>query len=531
MKILYIYPYEFWGKPSISIIFNRISNYLNSKKELLNEPIDEEYLDLRIENLPEFIPENIENYRFALEELIGNIYHRFKFDLVAISCYSSFNYINTVEVTYLIKTKINPDCIIIVGGVHATMCPEDFQPKNFPEYIYDTYQKEITPFDFLIKEEGELSFFKLIKNLINNEILKRQSLNEQCIVIEPDIIEDLNELPMLELSLYKKYKQQLIDYDSIWLDFSRGCSFRCKYCPNSENYINCYKNVRLKSIEKCIEELNFINNLNWLPIKYVFITDMIFLPKKSKREEFFNKLPEVYKQNGEFKFQIHIMDRIDICSESDLENYKKLNLIPNIGLESCSNKLLYRMGKVLGKNKIQIKKGIEQYLYKAETVIKKANELDLPIIFNYLIGLPGSDKETIDESRNFFLSKRFEGKSLIETYNIILKINKYFAYFGSDIYNNAEGQYGTVFYYKKWWKIFDKDQAYYAALVDPSKDLSFNESIDLNLKFIRQIWKMQNKLGNPYYSFYNLLKRKEESIQNYKLFNLIKTKSITNFKK
>ncbi|MBD3341162.1 MAG: hypothetical protein GF353_18800, partial [Candidatus Lokiarchaeota archaeon] len=219
MKILYLYPEEFWGKPSLMTIFNRISNYLNFKKKELKTKIEEHYIDLRLEDLPEFTPENIKVYRKKLIQILDGLYTSFKFDLVAISCYSSFNYLNSVEVAFLIKKFIDSNIIIVVGGVHASMCPDNFQPGNLPEYLYKSYSKKYSPFDFLIKEEGEFSFFQLIKDLENGYYKREEKESKNCIVLKPLLVEDLNEIPLLNLDLFKKYKSKLQSIDSIWLDF------------------------------------------------------------------------------------------------------------------------------------------------------------------------------------------------------------------------------------------------------------------------------------------------------------------------
>jgi len=123
IEILYIYPFESYGFPSLLNNFIRISNFLNSKKKELEGSIEEEYLDLRYENLPNFIPKNIEKYRIELTKLLKQIYSRFEFNLAAISCYRGYSYINTIEIANLIKHYINPLCIVVVGG--------PFNPKGY----------------------------------------------------------------------------------------------------------------------------------------------------------------------------------------------------------------------------------------------------------------------------------------------------------------------------------------------------------------------------------------------------------------
>ena len=517
-KILYIYPYESYGTPFLLTNFIRISNYLNSKKEDLNVLLEEEYLDLRYENLPKYIPENLISYRIKLNELLLEVYKKQNFNLVAISCYSGHSYLNAVEVAHLIKKKIKPSSIIVVGGPHATICTEDFQPKNLPDYFKKEYPPNTTPFDYLIKDEGEIPFFKLVKGIVNNTIERRKDLSFNCIILEPEIIENLEALPIIDLTLYKKYKDVINKNDKIFIEFSRGCFFKCKFCPDSSNLFIGYRCVRLKSAKKCIEELKAINRTEWLFVHQIEISDHIFLPKKSVREQFFRDLQIYFNEEGAFPFQIMVENRVETSTINDLRNFKKFNFFVEFGIESCSKKLLYRMGKVLGKNDNEINRGIDRYLNKFETIIKEANKLKLPISYFILIGLPGEDKTTIKENRDFFLKKRENEKALIENYLINLRFNKYLAIPGSELYDYGEEKFGTKILFKNWWKKFDKKQAYYSMIVNPSKELNFLESMALNFQFFSEIIKAQNKIKNPFYSLFRIMLFKKQNLINYDLY-------------
>ncbi len=528
IKILYIYPFESYGTPFLLNSFIRISNFLNSKEKELNGLVDEKYLDLRYENLPEFIPKNLQIYRNKLRKLLKENYKKFKFNLVAISCYGGYSYINTIETANLIKKFINPKCIIVVGGPHATINPEDFQPASFPNFISEEYPQNTSPFDYLIKDEGELPFFKLVKDLLNNKINRRNSLSKNCIILEPELVSNLDDIPIIDLSLYEKYKNIIKKNNRIFLEFTRGCIFRCNFCPNSESFLDGYKTLRVKPVKKCIEELNVIKNTKWLSVKQVEISDMIFLPKKSLREQFFKELERIYQEEGGLPFQLRIETRVDTCNIEDLEIYKKFNIFLRIGLESCSKTLLYRMGKICGKNEEQIKRGINRYLMKFEEIIREANKLDLPISYYILMGLPGEDRSTIQENWDFFFQKRGDGKSLAEKYKINIRFNKYLAFSGSEVYSQAQNKYGAKIYYKNWWKIFNEKQPYYSMIVDPSKDFNFMDSLTLNFKFIKEIIKVQNALRNPFYSVFRLLSLKKQNFVNFNLYKKLMLRNTNN---
>lgn len=78
------------------------------------------------------------------------------------------------------------------------------------------------------------------------------------------------------------------------------------------------------------------------------------------------------------------------------------------------------------------------------------------LYLNYiLIGVPGEDRKTIKENRDFFLKRKcFFKKSLAKKYNINLRFNKFLAFAGSEVYYRAEDKYGATIHFKNWWKIF-----------------------------------------------------------------------------
>lgn len=478
---------------------------MNSRISELKIEIEEEYLDLEHEELPKFTLNNIESYRKSLKDLLAEIYSRLPFDVVAISCYSSFNYINTIEVANIIKQDINPNSTIAVGGIHPTVLPNDFQPGKFPPYIYQDYPnlKTTSPFDYIIKDEGELSFFNLIKGLIDGKYEVSKGRNKECIVLDSDIILDVDTLPLIDLKLLKKYRKKYGDMDILWIDFGRGCPYRCNFCLNSENHVLGYKNVRVKSVKKCIEELKILRDTTWLNLKHVSLTDLIFFPKRSAKEQFFKAYQELIEKEGELPFNLFVMERIDTCSLEDLEKYNRLKMALDIGLETCSKTLLYSLRKVLGANDSQIKINASNYLSKTEKIIEKVNQLNIHVIFNFMIGLPGTCDKTIKENTEFFFGKRFNGKSLTEKYRIKFQINKYISYSGTKTHNKANF-YGIKINYKEWWKIFDEEQAYFAACIDPSPTLPFEEAYAKELKFIKRFFKTQ--LGRAKKSFPLLLK-------------------------
>ena len=503
-KILYIYPHEPQNLMEFLSGFIRISNYLNSRKNEIKCSIEEEYLDLRFEGLPPFYPENIIFYRNELRKLLEKTHNSFEFNIVAILCYSSFKYINTLEIAYIIKKFINPHSVIVVGGPHPTLCPEDFQRGNLPDHFNNKYSKNTTPIDFVIREEGEIPFFKLIQGLSNESIKMRDSLKEPCTMLNTEIIKNLDDLPIIDYGLYKKYQKNIKDFGQITLEFARGCPFQCKMCVNSGNLMSCYKTVRLKSIDRCINELKAIQETEWLECHSIYISDMIFLPKKSHRNHFFAELQKLKSDERGFPYHIRINDRVEINSKVDLENYKRWNVTPHFGFETGSKTLLRRLGKV---------HRTDNYLRKVEEIVKIATNLNLKINLNYMIMTPGSDRKTYEENEVFFLKERFNGKSLVDKYNVNLSIAKYTAYFGHKLYDECQKSFGGKIYYKQWWKSFSRDQRSYATLVKPSKDLTVVNALKLESILLKKNFKKQMARQNEFYTFPRFLYLKKKNDQ------------------
>ncbi|MFX0035049.1 MAG: B12-binding domain-containing radical SAM protein [Candidatus Hermodarchaeota archaeon] len=497
-RIIYLFPQEvgdFKGHNAIYTYFLRISNYLNSRKEELSGEIEEIYVDLRLEELPPFSFKDLAPYLEEAKVFLLKLYKAFPFSIIAISCYSSYEYLNSVIIACLIKSYINPYIKIIVGGYHPTIIPEDFQSDKFPSFIYETFPKIKKIFEYLITGEGEIAFFELIKHLMNIESTERTNRKEDLEIIQGKMFPSLDELPIIDLSLLKRYKDKLKGR-RLNIDFGRNCMFHCKICPPATGReLPYHKRVRFKSIDKCIEELRIIRDTKWLETKAIMISDPVFFPKRRLRNEFYEKFRKFINEEGGFPYTISIYDRVNICTKEDLLHYKKFNIQPHLGFESASIPMLKNINKISSKND----RHFETYIRKVENLIRYSNEINLIIWVNLIIGLPSETKEVIKDNQRFFLEKRFNGKGLSERYKIILSILHYKALPGSIIYNDCEKKFGGKIYYKNWWRKPLANHRVYNKIVRPSKNLDFLTSLRLNYEWLKEFVQHQIKNKTPFY--------------------------------
>jgi len=328
-------------------------------------------------------------------------------------------------------------------------------------------------------------------------------------------LDNLDELPPLNLDLYKKYKNIINGLGNFWTRFNRGCAFRCKFCLPSENYSKSSKIVKFRSFENCIADLEAIINTKWLKIRVLHIVDPLFFPKRSIRNKFFK---EMERLSDYIDFSLNIFDRVETSTMKDLDNYKKYNVTVGFGLESVSKKLLIRMGKVLGRDKEQIEISADSYLNKTIKLIKYSNQINLPIVFFYLLGVPGTDKETLNERRSFFFDRRPDGDILMEKYKINLEFFMFAIFTGNTIYDRGEEMFGAKYHFPEWWKIFDKDQAAYAVTINPSKNLVYAQQFKPTMEFIKNVFKYQMKLKNQFYFLPKLIEYKSNFIKTMKIY-------------
>ena len=143
---------------------------------------------------------------------------RKKFDLIGFRCLSC-NRDFIIKASKEIKRNYNP--IIVVGGLHASLAPEDL-----------IKQKSI---DYVIRGAGDISFPQLV-NAIDRKISFSNieglcyRKNKKNYIRDIAFVSDLNRLPLPSYDSINLEKYLKLNGGAIIYEASRGCVHKCRFC-------------------------------------------------------------------------------------------------------------------------------------------------------------------------------------------------------------------------------------------------------------------------------------------------------------
>jgi len=284
----------------------------------------------------------------------------------------------------IIRNKY-PRSTIVVGGVHAT-------------FAYK-YILENTPTNYVIRGEAEISLPELIKNLGNDENIKKiqgvyDKNKAQNFPKEISTLLDLNEVPDPDYNMLKD-KDEYFDYKSYvsvntigdyknikWAQIitSRGCPFNCPYCAAT---MFSGKNVRYKPGDKLISEMRYLyenyNVTGFIP------EDDFFIGTKKRMQE----LLEIFKKANIPDMKLTFRNGVNVNTLTD----EKLDILVAMGCNSVS--IAIESGSPYTQKHI-IKKNVN--LEKAPKVIDQFREKGVEVKTFVMIGLPGEKEELREET-------------------------------------------------------------------------------------------------------------------------------------
>lgn len=361
-RVMLVYPNQKWQKFDLTTTWNLSPYTICLLATMLEDKYEIQIVDAQFYNLSE------EEFRLRVKE--------FNPDCVGISVLSS-EYASILDKAARIVKDINKDIVTIAGGVHITT-----------QYFRVIENKDI---DFCVRGEGERILRQLMDYLNGEDEFPARGLvyrdkNGQVVTLFPDIIDDLDSLPMPNYDLVDylayactkpRYGVDMVNvfpYSRILT--SRGCPFGCSFCQ--------VKNIsgskwRKRSAANVVDEIALLKER--YGIKGFIIEDDNAFVEPSRTKEMLGLLKKK-KLYLEWRAAGVPVFRVD-------DEIFKLMVdtgcqVIGLPIESGSERILRQV----------IKKPID--LKKVPEIIASAKRHGIFVVANFIIGFPG---ETWDEIR------------------------------------------------------------------------------------------------------------------------------------
>lgn len=268
--------------------------------------------------------------------------------------------------------KENSDALIITGGPHATVNPHDLLRDK--------------TIDIVIRGEGEETLLEVLrkrekgeKNFGDIAGIAFLSGEHICLTKDRDFIRDLDKLPWPDRGIidYNLYRKRFWGLRTFSLMAGRGCPYKCIFCSQVNGRV-----ARWRSPENVIAEIKSL--IEQFGIRSFIFMDDTFTVNRKWLEHFLESLEKeklliYYKING----------RINNMTPALLKRMKNTGLRAiTFGIESGDEGILKRIGKDLK-------------LDEARKVCQWADEAELEVICNFMVGFPFEDILSIKKTIMF----------------------------------------------------------------------------------------------------------------------------------
>jgi radical SAM superfamily enzyme YgiQ (UPF0313 family) len=306
-------------------------------------------------------------------QTFANILTDYNPDIVGITATTPvFN--NAVKIAEF--TKKHSSAKTLIGGIHPTLMPLETMASGV--------------FDFAVKGEGEESIAELFKCLESGGKLSTvrgilYRVDEKNYENENrPFIDDLDAIPFPARKLLKNKKYTYPDAlktPAFPIITSRGCPGNCTFCTAKFAH---GKRFRCRSAANVVDEIELL--ISEYNAAEIHIWDDNFI---TNRKRVFAVKDEIKRRKIKCLFAFPNGIRADFINREILQALKDMGTYSvAIGVESGNQNILDR-----------IQKGIK--LEQIENAFKIAKSLDLETWGFFLLGLPGENEKTINQTIDF----------------------------------------------------------------------------------------------------------------------------------
>ncbi|MBF2056219.1 MAG: DUF4070 domain-containing protein [Cyanobacterium sp. T60_A2020_053] len=173
--------------------------------------------------------------------------------------------------------------LVAVGGPYPTSVPHELEQAGT---------------DFLILDEGEITIPMFVEAFTNGAT---------------DGVFRTTEKPDVTITPVPRYDLLELDaYDSMSVQFSRGCPFQCEFC----DIIVLYgRKPRTKTPEQLLKELDYLYELGWR--RSVFMVDDNFIGNKRNVKLLLRALKD-WQEKYQYPFRFNTEASVDLADDDEL---------------------------------------------------------------------------------------------------------------------------------------------------------------------------------------------------------------------
>lgn len=259
----------------------------------------------------------------------------------------------TVQLAKEIKNKFGDKITIGLGGAHVSA-------------DHEFVNRFSRMFDFGLVGEGEITFPKIIRKILNKAPFERINYGETTL--------NLDEIPFPARHLVKNNRYQR----TTGIMASRGCPYVCIFCSRPA----VPKKIRFRSPENIVEEMEIcFNNCRG---EFIFEDDTFTL----RREQTFKLCEEMVRRKLDARWSA--ITRADLVDEPLLVKMRQAGCNElTFGIESGTPRV---------RNQI-IKKGLtDRQIFEA---IALCNRIGIKVNVFLMLGFPTETREELNETANF----------------------------------------------------------------------------------------------------------------------------------
>jgi len=253
---------------------------------------------------------------------------------------------NALEVHEFISImkKVSPCTWIVLGGPEASHLP---------------HRVDFTGADFIIQGEGDVAFYRLCQELLNDNIPKERFIKAPMV--------DLNSIVLP----YAYYSEHDIKNRYCYVEASRGCPFTCEFCLSSAD-----KKVRDVEIGRFLNELEILWGKGVRNFKFIDRTFNLSIENATKLLDFFLSKTEEYFVHFEV-----IPDHFPKALREKIARFPPAALQLEVGIQTLDPLISKNIHRRLNIHKIE------------ENLLFLQQHTDAHLHVDLIVGLPGESME------------------------------------------------------------------------------------------------------------------------------------------